>query len=64
MIDIAKGVVNKNSQSYTYALNFFNPFKDLKDYGSDISFNVNESVIAVDFYVHSEEVIPNSTKRF
>src|SRR5690606_5731316 len=45
MIDIAKGVVNKNSQSYTYALNFFNPFEDLKDYGSDISFNVNESVI-------------------
>lgn len=63
MIDIAKGVVNKNSQSYTYALNFFNPFEDLKDYGSDISFNVNESVIAVDFYVHSEEVIPNSTKK-
>jgi hypothetical protein len=63
MIDIAKGVINKNPQSYTYALNFFNPFEDLKDYGSDISFNVNESIITVDFYVHSEEVIPNSTKK-
>lgn len=62
MIDIAKGVLNKDTQSYTYALNFFKPFEDLNDYGSDISFTVNSNLISVDYFVHSEEVIPNTTK--
>lgn len=63
IIDIAKGVLNNESQSYTYALNFFNPFEDLKDYGSDISFNVKENSIEIDFFVHSEDVVPNTIKR-
>jgi hypothetical protein len=63
MMDIVNGVINKNPQSYTYALNFFNPFEDLQDYGSDISFNVQSEKVNVDFYVQSEDVIPNTTKR-
>lgn len=63
MIDIAKGVLNNESQSYTYALNFFNPFDDLNDYGSDISFNVKENSIEIDFFVHSEDVVPNTIKK-
>jgi hypothetical protein len=63
VVEIAKGVQNKNSQSYTYALNFFNPFEDLNEYGSDISFTVNSNSISVDYFVHSEEVIPNTTKK-
>lgn len=63
MMDIVNGVLNKNPQSYTYALNFFNPFEDLQEYGSDISFDVNAEKVSVDFYVHSEDVIPNTTKK-
>lgn len=63
IIDIAKGVLNKDSQSYTYALNFFNPFEDLKEYGSDISFNVKEASILIDFFVHSEDVVPKTIKK-
>lgn len=63
VVEIAKGVQNKNSQSYTYALNFFNPFEDLNEYGSDISFSVESNSISVDYFVHSEEVIPNTTKK-
>ena len=63
VVEIAKGVQNKNSQSYTYALNFFNPFEDLNEYGSDISFTVKSNSISVDYFVHSEEVIPNTTKK-
>lgn len=63
VVDIAKGVQSKNSQSYTYALNFFNPFEDLNEYGSDISFDVRPNLISVDYFVHSEEVIPNTTKK-
>lgn len=63
MMDIVNGVLSKNTQSYTYALNFFNPFEDLQEYGSDISFDVNSEKVSVDFYVHSEDVIPNTTKK-
>lgn len=63
MMDIVNGVINKNPQAYTYALNFFNPFEDLKEYGSDISFEVNANKVSVDFYVHSEEVVPSTTKK-
>lgn len=62
VVEIAKGVANKNPQSYTYALNFFNPLEDLNEYGSDISFSVNPNSVSVDYFVHSEEVIPNTTK--
>ncbi|PZW40461.1 hypothetical protein LX95_01524 [Mesonia algae] len=63
VLEIAKGIESKNSQSYTYAINFFNPFRDVNQYGSDISFTVNSNSINVDYFVHSEEVIPNTTKK-
>ncbi len=63
MINIANGVVNRDSQSFIYAINFFKPFEDLKDYGADISYSVNNNNLIVDFYVHSENVIPKTTKR-
>ena len=63
MMDIVNGVLNKKPQSYTYALNFFNPFEDLQEYGSDISFDVKSEKVSIDFYVHSEDVIPNTTKK-
>ena len=60
---IAKGVTSNDTQSYTYALNQFNPFEDLREYGSDISFQSKDGYILVDFFVHGEEVIPKTTKR-
>lgn len=63
LMEIASGVLNRNSQAYTYALNYFNPFDDLQEYGSDISFEVNSNKVFIDFYVHSEEVVPKTTKR-
>ena len=63
MIDIASGVKNNDKHSFIYAINFFKPFEDLKDYGSEISFTADTNKINVDFYVHSEDVIPKTTKR-
>lgn len=62
MMDIVNGVISKNPQAYTYALNYFNPLEDLQEYGSHISFEVSTDKISVDFYVHSEDVVPNTTK--
>ena len=63
MIDIATGVKSKDKQSFIYALHFFDPFKDLKNYGSDVSYTADSDKINVDLYVHSEDVIPHTTKR-
>lgn len=63
IIEMAAGVLNKNPQAYRYALNYFKPFEDMQDYGSDISISVSENKITADFYVHSENVIPKSVKR-
>ena len=63
MMNIVNGVLDENPQSYTYAINFFNPFEDLQEYGSDISFQMKSKKVGVDFYVHSEDVIPNTTKK-
>lgn len=60
---LAKGVLAKDPRYYTYAINFFNPFDDLKDFGSDLSFSTNEDYIQVDFFVHSNDVIPSKTKK-
>ncbi len=63
MISIANGVKNNDLQSYIYAINFFKPFADLKDYGSDISCSSINGKLQINFYVHSESVIPNTTKQ-
>lgn len=63
MISIANGIKNNDLQSYIYAINFFKPFADLKDYGSDISCSSINGKLQVNFYVHSESVIPNTTKQ-
>jgi hypothetical protein len=63
MVDIAREINNDNVKAYSYAINFFKPFEDLKHYGSDVSVTVNGNLIEVDLYVCSEDVIPNTTKR-
>lgn len=63
MIDIANGVKSSDKQAFIYAINFFKPFEDLKDYGSNISFTADTNKVNVDYYVHSDEVIPKTTKR-
>lgn len=63
MMSIASGVKKYDNQSFIYAINFFKPFQDLKEYGSDISCSNIGSKLSVDFYVHSESVIPNTTKQ-
>ena len=63
LLTVADGVLQKNKDAFNYAINLFNPFQDLKEYGSDISFSIDNENIKVDFYVHSEEVLPNTTKK-
>ena len=63
LLNVAKGVLDKDLNAFTYAINLFNPFQDLEEYGSDLSFSVENNNISVDFFVHSEEVLPKTTKK-
>lgn len=61
---IAKGVKEADGQSYIYAINLLKPFEDLEEYGSDISFElIDDNNLLVNFYAHSESVIPNTIKK-
>ncbi|WP_051263850.1 hypothetical protein [Tenacibaculum ovolyticum] len=63
LLMVADGVIEKDLNAFTYAINLFNPFFDLKEYGSDLSFSVENNQISVDFFVHGEEVLPTVSKK-
>jgi len=63
LLTVADGVIQRDLNAFTYAINLFNPFSDLEEYGSDLSFSVENNNLLVDFFVHSEDVLPSVTKR-
>ena len=61
--DLSERIEKKDTQAIKEAISFLEIYKDLEDYGSDLSVSVTPSLkVIVDFYVHDEEVIPNATK--
>lgn len=61
--DLSERIEKKDTQAIKEAISFLEIYKDLEDYGSDLSVSVTPSLkVIVDFYVHNEEVIPNATK--
>lgn len=62
LMKISQGVKNNDTNSFMYALNFFKPFEDLKNYGSDISYTFNNG-LNVNFFARDKDVVPNFTKK-
>jgi hypothetical protein len=56
---IAEGVQNKKPEAYKNALEYFNPFSDIKELGAQISFKFDDNLMDIDLKVNSEEVVPN-----
>lgn len=56
---ISAGIRKKQSKSYRGALQYFNPFSDIKELGTEINFNFNSNYIDIDLHVNSLEIIPN-----
>lgn len=56
---IADGVQNKKHEAYKDALEYFNPFSDIGELGTQLSLNFESNFIDVDLKVNSEEVVPN-----
>lgn len=63
LINLSNNILNKNPDSFLEAIKRFNIFEDLKEYGSNIDVKIlSVDNIKVDFFVHSDKVIPNCTK--
>jgi len=63
IMSLAIGIQKKDKQSFIYAINYFKPFEDLKEYGSDISFSFPKNNLEVTFFAREEKAIPHTTKR-
>ncbi len=57
--EISAGIEKKETKSYKDALQYFNPFSDIGELGTQISFNFENNHIDIDLYVNSLEVIPD-----
>lgn len=56
---IAQGIAEKNPQSYADAINFFDPFADISDLGSNIKMGFSNDNVEIYLTVNDTEVIPN-----
>lgn len=56
---MSTGIKKKLSKSYREAFQYFNPFSDIKELGTEIIFNFNSNHIDIDLHVNSLEIIPN-----
>ena len=59
---LAKRVLSKEKEAYKEVIAHFEPFDDIKEFGSKIDIWVNEKFLVIDFFVHSESVIPKQSK--
>lgn len=56
---ISQGIKNKKAEDYKNALEYFDPFSDIGELGTQISFSINNNFIDIDLHVNSSEVIPD-----
>lgn len=59
--DISKGIENRDSEYYAMALDYLNPFSELKELGIRIKMFFDKNYVDVDLYINCEDVIPNYT---
>lgn len=57
--EISAGIKRKEPESYKNALQYFDPFSDIGELGTKISFNFEGNHIDIDLHVNSLDVIPD-----
>lgn len=57
--EISTGIKKKDPESYKNALQYFDPFSDIGELGTKISFNFEGNHINIDVHVNSLDVIPD-----
>ncbi|MAN29411.1 MULTISPECIES: hypothetical protein [Mesonia] len=57
--EISAGIKRKDPTSYKKALQYFDPFSDIGELGTKISFNFEENHIDIDLHINSLDSIPD-----
>ncbi|MFL5754405.1 MAG: hypothetical protein ACJ76F_13420 [Bacteroidia bacterium] len=57
--DIVTKVLSKDPEGYRLAIEYFKPFDDIKELGSEISLSFQSNTISVDIKIKGPEIIPN-----
>lgn len=56
---IAAGVSEKNPEDFRKALQYFSPFSDIGELGSQLGFSFSDKLIDIDLHVNSSDIIPD-----
>ncbi len=56
---IARGIGDNDPQAYENALKYFNPFSDIGELGTQISYTFDNNFLDLDLHVNSVDVIPD-----
>lgn len=56
--NISSNVINGDFESWIIALDEFDPFDDIKDFGSEIEFNIQNNELEIQLSVGNEKVVP------
>lgn len=56
---ISAGIEKKHPESYKDALQYFDPFSDIGELGTQIGFSIDANHIDIDLHVNSLEIIPD-----
>lgn len=57
--EISTGIKTKNTEFYKRALHYFDPFSDIRELGTEITFNFEHNYIDIDLHVNSLDSIPD-----
>jgi hypothetical protein len=55
---ISSGVLNNEPSSYKEAIEYFNPFSEIKELGSRLTMNFEKEYVVVDLHVNNDDIIP------
>ena len=56
---IAKGIEEKAFESYKDAIEYFNPFSDIGELGTQIEFSISTNQVDLDLHINGTEIIPD-----
>lgn len=56
---ITQGLEKKDLQSYQDVLQYFEPFSDIEELGTQIEFLISDNQVDVDVHINSEEIVPS-----
>jgi hypothetical protein len=56
---IARGVLNRDIEAYEDAINFFDPFSDIKELGTQLYLTYRQDAVTINIFLNGADIIPD-----